>query len=363
MTLQQAAEFMARALRLAERGAMTTHPNPRVGCVIVKDGRVVGEGCHERAGEPHAEVHALRAAGDQARGADVFVSLEPCSHHGRTPPCADALVAAGVRKVWVAMVDPNPRVAGQGIERLRAAGIEVVTDLQAAEAARINRGFVSRMARGRPWVTLKLAASLDGRTAMASGESRWITGEAARKDVHRLRATAGAVMTGIATVLADDPQLSVRGRSEPVRQPDRIVLDTQARAPLTAQVWAPGARRLWVTAAVPTAVPAGVTVVGAGLAADGSLDLADVLAALARHEVNEVLAECGPRLAGALLQQDLVDEVVAYVAPTLLGHDARPFAYLPGLERLTQRLQWQWADVRRVGEDLRLTLHPRPAQG
>lgn len=363
MNLQQATEFMAHALRLAERGGMTTHPNPRVGCVVVNGDQIVGEGWHERAGEPHAEIHALRAAGARARGAEVFVSLEPCSHHGRTPPCADALVAAGVHRVWVAMVDPNPRVAGQGIERLRAAGIEVATGLHAAEAARINRGFVSRMARERPWVTLKLAASLDGRTAMASGESRWITGEAARRDVHRLRASAGAVLTGIATVLADDPQLSVRGLPATVRQPDRIVLDTHARVPAKAQVWAPGARRLWVTAAAPSAVPEGVTIVAAGSAADGSLDLADVLAALARLEVNEVLAECGPRLAGALLQQSLVDEVVAYIAPTLLGHDARPFAYLPGLERLTQRLQWQWADVRRVGEDLRLTLHPRPAHG
>lgn len=361
MTLQQAAEFMARALRLAERGVMSTHPNPRVGCVIVKDGAVVGEGWHERAGEPHAEVHALRAAGEQARGADVFVSLEPCSHHGRTPPCADALVAGGVRRVWVAMVDPNPVVAGQGIERLRGAGVDVVTDLQAAEAARINRGFVSRMARGRPWVTLKLAASLDGRTAMASGESRWITGEAARMDVHRLRASAGAVMTGIATLLADDPQLSVRGLPESVRQPDRIVLDTHARAPADAKLWAPGARRLWLTRDAPAQVPEGVGVVQVRPAVDGSLDLADVLAGLARHEVNEVLAECGPRLAGALLQQGLVDEVVAYLAPMLLGHDARPFAYLPGIEHLAQRLHWQWVDARRVGDDLRLTLHPRPA--
>ncbi|HSW15104.1 MAG TPA: bifunctional diaminohydroxyphosphoribosylaminopyrimidine deaminase/5-amino-6-(5-phosphoribosylamino)uracil reductase RibD, partial [Solimonas sp.] len=207
---EQAAHFMARALQLAGQGRYGTHPNPRVGCVIVRGGEIVGEGFHQRAGEPHAEVHALRAAGELARGAELFVTLEPCSHHGRTPPCADALVAAGVSKVWAAMQDPNPLVAGQGLERLRAAGIEVECGLMEASARRLNRGFVSRMSRGRPWLTLKLGSSLDGRTAMASGESQWITGPEARADVQRLRAEAGAVMTGVGTVLADDPQLTVR---------------------------------------------------------------------------------------------------------------------------------------------------------
>ncbi|WP_084615780.1 bifunctional diaminohydroxyphosphoribosylaminopyrimidine deaminase/5-amino-6-(5-phosphoribosylamino)uracil reductase RibD [Solimonas flava] len=358
---------MARALRLAERGVYTTHPNPRVGCVIVRDGDVVGEGAHLRAGEPHAEVYALRMAGERARGAEVFVTLEPCAHHGRTPPCADALVAAGVRKVWVATVDPNPKVAGGGIARLRAAGIEVETGLLAADAERLNRGFLSRMRRARPWLTLKLAASLDGRTAMASGESQWITGAPARADVHRLRAAAGAVMTGVATVMADNPQLTVRlpaadgdetapGR----RQPDRIVLDSTARVPSTARVWDGEARRFWVVGVAPREVPDGVEVLKVARAADGSLQLDAVLAALARAEVNEILLECGPRLAGAALLHGLVDEIVAYVAPTLLGHDARPFAYLPGLTRLSQRIALEFVDTRAVGADLRLTLRPRP---
>lgn len=384
---------MARALRLAERGAPTTHPNPRVGCVVVRDGEVVGEGWHERAGEPHAEVHALRMAGGQAHGSDMFVSLEPCCHHGRTPPCADALMAAGVRKLWVAMTDPNPKVAGQGIARLRAAGIEVVSGLMEVEAHALNRGFVSRMARQRPWVTLKLAASLDGRTAMASGESRWITGAQARADVHRLRARAGAVLTGVGTVVADDPQLTVRlspselgmaihgaaagaelppatpsvaspaggdsaiqGTAPYLRQPDRIVLDTEARVPPQARVWAEGARRLWFTAQAGPA-PAGVQRIAVARGASG-LALEAVLAALAQSEVNEVFVECGARLAGAFLQQGLVDELLLYVAPSLLGENARPLVHLSGVERLEQRLRLDWVDVRRVGGDLRVTARP-----
>ncbi|MFT4046128.1 MAG: bifunctional diaminohydroxyphosphoribosylaminopyrimidine deaminase/5-amino-6-(5-phosphoribosylamino)uracil reductase RibD [Solimonas sp.] len=358
MTPAEAASFMARALRLAERGLCTTQPNPRVGCVIVKNGEVIGEGAHLRAGEPHAEIHALRMAGVRARGADLFVTLEPCAHHGRTPPCADALVAAGLRKVWVAMIDPNPEVAGGGVARLRAAGIEVETDLLAADAERLNRGFLSRMTRGRPWLTLKLAASLDGRTAMASGESQWITSEAARADVHRLRAAAGAVMTGVATVMADNPQLNARGLDFEVRQPDRIVLDSNGRVPSTARIWNGDARRFWLVGARPAHAPDGVAVVELPRDADGSLNLEAALAALARHEVNEVLLECGPRLAGAALQRGLVDEIVAYVAPTLLGHEARPFAYLPGFERLSQRIALQFVDTRSVGSDLRLTLRP-----
>lgn len=349
---------MARALRLAERGSLTTHPNPRVGCVVVRDGTVVGEGWHERAGEPHAEVHALRRAGERARGSDVFVNLEPCCHHGRTPPCTDALIAAGVRKVWVGMTDPNPQVAGQGLARLRAAGIEVVDGIAEAEARTLNRGFVSRMARRRPWVTLKLAASLDGRTAMASGESRWITGAEARADVHRLRARAGAVVTGVGTILADDPQLTARDVPGPVRQPDRIVLDSRARAPLSAQVWAEGARRFWVSSVTAQGCPAQVHAIRVPPATDGSLDLGAALAALAEHEVNEVLVECGSRLAGALLQQSLVDELVLYLAPSLLGQGARPLASLTGVERLDQKLRLEWIDVRRIGGDLRVTARP-----
>lgn len=357
---------MALALQLAARGRHSTFPNPRVGCVVVRDGAIVGEGWHERAGEPHAEVFALRTAGAQARGADLYVTLEPCSHHGRTPPCAEAVIAAGVARVFVATLDPNPLVAGRGVERLRAAGIAVDVGLLEAEARRLNRGFLQRMAQGRPWVTLKLGASLDGRTAMASGESQWITSAEARADVQRLRAEAGAVLTGVGTVLADDPQLNLRiaagaasatGAAAPVRQPDRIVLDTAARVPASARVWADGARRFWITQAAPQAVPAGVEHRAVPLAGR-RLDPGAALAALAASGVNAVLAECGPTLAGALLQARLVDELVVYLAPCLLGSDARGLAALPGLERLDQRIRLRYTDLRQIGPDLRLTATP-----
>ena len=353
-----AAGFMARALRLAERGRATTQPNPRVGCVIVKDGAIIGEGFHERAGEPHAEVHALRAAGERAKGADVFVTLEPCCHHGRTPPCADALIAAGVRKVWIAMQDSNPKVVGQGAEQLRAAGINVEIGLMQNAAQQLNRGFVSRMTRERPFVTLKLAASADGRTAMASGESQWITSEEARADVHRLRAEAGAVLTSSTTVIADDPSLTVR-LPNVQRQPDRIVLDAKGRVPASAKVWADGARRILLTTdTAKLAVSSDVEVSRLPAAATGYPAFTTVLAELARLQINEVLVECGPRLAGLLLQADAVDELVLYLAPCLLGDAARPLAVLPGLERLSQKKAFVWRDVRAIGPDLRLTASP-----
>ena len=359
-----AAHYMAQALRLAERGRYTSFPNPRVGCVIVRDGEVVGRGWHERAGEAHAEVMALREAGERARGADLFVTLEPCSHHGRTPPCADAVLAAGLRRVWVAMGDPNPRVGGRGIDGLRAAGVEVDVGVLEAAARELNRGFVTRMTRGRPFVTLKLAASLDGRTAMASGESKWITGPAARRDVHRLRAEAGAVLTGAGTVLADDPQLNVRdldGAPGP-RAPDRIVLDSRGRVPSHARVWdaADGARRLRIAGPGAGAPPPGVQPLDAPLGPDGRVDLPAALAALGRHEVNHVLVECGSVLAGAFLAAGLVDELVYYLAPSILGDAARGLAGLPGLERLDQRVQLRFIDIRSVGPDLRITAVPQP---
>jgi len=349
---------MARALELAARGRYTSFPNPRVGCVLVDAaGTVVGEGWHERAGEPHAEVHALRQAGTAARGATAYVSLEPCAHFGRTPPCADALIHAGLGAVHAAMRDPDPRTAGGGLARLHEVGIAVSSGLLEAPARELNRGFVARLERGRPWTTLKLAMSVDGRTAMASGESQWITGEAARADVHRLRAESGAVLTSSATALADDPALTVRlaGFS---RQPDRIVLDSQGRVPSTAQVWAPGARRLWVTQATRGA-PEGVEQLTVA-AAPNWLDA--VWRALATAQINSVLVECGAALAGALLEAALVDELVLYCAPALLGQDARPLVRLPGLERLEQRLRLSFHEVRQVGADLRITLRPA-AQG
>jgi diaminohydroxyphosphoribosylaminopyrimidine deaminase/5-amino-6-(5-phosphoribosylamino)uracil reductase len=353
---------MAQALRLAERGRYTTHPNPRVGCVIAREGEVIGEGFHERAGGPHAEIVALRAAGNRARGADLFVTLEPCCHQGRTPPCVDALISMRPRKVWAAMPDPNPKVAGQGFARLRDAGIEVEVGLMQAEAGKLNRGFISRMSRDRPFVTLKLASSLDGRTAMASGESRWISGDESRADVHRLRAEAGAVLTSSATVQADDPELTVRlpGFS---RQPDRIVLDTHLRTGPDAKVWREGARRMLLSVRprsdqVETLRAKGVEVLLVGVGPGGHVDLPSALSNLARTEVNEVLVECGPRLAGAFLQSGLVDELVLYLAPSLLGHEARALAELPGLALLDQRIRLKFIDVRAVGADLRITAQP-----
>jgi diaminohydroxyphosphoribosylaminopyrimidine deaminase/5-amino-6-(5-phosphoribosylamino)uracil reductase len=356
---------MARALRLAALGKASTHPNPRVGCVIVRDGVVVGEGWHARAGEPHAEVHALRAAGEQARGAQVYVTLEPCAHHGRTPPCVNALIAAGVAQVTVAATDPNPNVAGRGIQQLRDAGIAVQVGLCEPEALLLNRGFMSRFRRGRPWVTLKLAASLDGRTAMASGESRWITGPEARADVHRLRAEAGAVLAGADTVLVDDPALSVRDweppEGVPLRQPDRIVVDGRARVSATAKVWNnDGARRFRLcTEAAPRVDIPGVDCIAVGTDGAGRLLLPQMLQALAEREVNEVLVEAGARLGGAFLQAGVVDEVLVYMAPVLLGEAARPLALLPGLAQLADAVRLEFEEVVWVGADLRMRLRPQ----
>lgn len=347
--------WMARALELAARGKATTHPNPRVGCVLVRDGEVVGEGWHVRAGEPHAEVHALRAAGERARGATAYVTLEPCAHHGRTPPCAEALVAAGVARVVAAVADPFPQVAGRGLAQLRAAGIATEVGVLEPEARALNRGFLSRVERGRPFVALKLAMSLDGRTAMASGESRWITGEAARADVHRLRAEAGAVLSTSETVLADDPELTVRGAgSEGWRQPDRVLLDQRGRIPDGAKVWRAGARRFHFTSATLPAL-AGVERIAVPADADGRASLSTVLKSLAEREVNELLVECGPRLAGALLKEKLVDELIVYTAPKLLGDAARPLVTLPGLDRLADHIGLEFTAAERIGADLRIT--------
>jgi diaminohydroxyphosphoribosylaminopyrimidine deaminase/5-amino-6-(5-phosphoribosylamino)uracil reductase len=349
-------QWMARALQLAAQGLNTTSPNPRVGCVLVKGDAVVGEGWHARAGEPHAEVHALRAAGKSARGATAYVTLEPCSHHGRTPPCADALIAAGVTRVVCAMQDPNPLVAGQGIARLRAAGIDVENGLMAAAARELNVGFVSRMTRGLPWVRSKIAASLDGRTALANGVSQWITGAAARQDVQHLRARSCAVLTGIGTVLADDPQLNVRIATE--RQPLRVVLDSTLRMPASARMLQ-GGRVLVFTASNDADKRGALEQQGAEVLlladASGRVDLQEVMRELARRGSNEVLLEAGRELNGALLRAGLVDELVLYLAPQLLGDAARGMADLGELLRLEQRVNLAWRDVRRVGEDLRIT--------
>ncbi len=363
------AGYMARALKLAARGRYTTHPNPRVGCVIVADGQVVGEGWHQRAGGPHAELLALREAGERARGADVYVTLEPCSHTGRTGPCDRALIEAGVARVIAAARDPNPEVSGRGLDHLRAAGIPVVVGLMENAARRLNRGFFQRMQKKRPWVRLKLASSLDGRTAMASGESQWITGIEARNDVHRLRAEAGAVLTGSATVLADNPAMTVRIDPPPGLdawiQPARIVIDSRLQSPASAEIFADGARRLVLTTSRDSARRAqlearGVEVQVLAPAEDGSVPLAQALKIIAAHEINEVLLECGPRLAGAMVRAGLVDEMIVYLAPKLLGDTARPLAVLPGIERLADAVDLDIRSIRAVGRDLRLTAIPRP---
>jgi diaminohydroxyphosphoribosylaminopyrimidine deaminase/5-amino-6-(5-phosphoribosylamino)uracil reductase len=344
-------------LQLAERGLHTTSPNPRVGCVLVKDGKNIGEGWHERAGEPHAEVHALRAAGKAARGATAYVTLEPCSHHGRTAPCADALIAAGVNRIVVAMQDPNPLVAGRGNAKLKAAGIAVECGLMEAAARELNIGFVSKMTRGTPWVRSKIAASLDGRTALANGLSKWITGEAARQDVQQWRARSCAVLTGSGTVLADDPQLNVRDIGA-TRQPLRVVLDSELRISANAKILQ-GGNMLIYTASTDEAKQAALRERGAGVvvmqAVAGGLPLPAVLSDLAKRGINEVLVEAGKTLNGALLKAGLVDELVLYLAPQLLGDAARGLADLGELTQLEQRVALAWQDVRHVGNDIRIT--------
>ncbi|VEB99896.1 Riboflavin biosynthesis protein RibD [Cedecea lapagei] len=362
-------QFMARALELAKRGRFTTAPNPNVGCVIVKDGKIVGEGFHFRAGEPHAEVHALRMAGEQARGATAYVTLEPCSHHGRTPPCCDALIAAGVSRVVAAMQDPNPQVAGRGLYRLQQAGIEVSHGLMMNEAEALNRGFLKRMRTGFPYIQLKLGASLDGRTAMASGESKWITSPQARRDVQRQRAQSAAILSSSATVLADNPSLTVRwdeldGASQAIyaqqdlRQPIRIVVDRQNRVTPQHQIIAnPGQTWLARSHADDQIWPEGVEQLLVP-EHNGHLDLVVLMMQLGKRQVNSVWVEAGATLAGALLQAGLVDELIVYVAPKLLGNDARGLCELPGLEKLADVPEFSFSEVRQVGPDLCLHLTP-----
>ncbi|MBI4741543.1 MAG: bifunctional diaminohydroxyphosphoribosylaminopyrimidine deaminase/5-amino-6-(5-phosphoribosylamino)uracil reductase RibD [Betaproteobacteria bacterium] len=347
---------MARALRLAERGLYSTAPNPRVGCVIVNEGRVVGEGWHERAGEPHAEVHAVQAASDDARGATAYVTLEPCCHYGRTPPCSDALISAGVTRVVAAMRDPNPQVGGEGLARLRAAGIAAECGLLEAGALELNAGFVSRMTRGRPWLRMKLAASLDGKTALDNGVSQWITGPAARQDGHRWRARACAILTGIGTVRGDDPQLDVRGVPTS-RQPLKVIVDSRLDTPLEAKILRDGNALLAAATASAEKIErlrrAGAEVVvlpGSG----GKVDLAALMLELGRRGINEVHAETGFKLNGSLLAAGLVDELLLYLAPCLIGDAARGMFDLPPLDSLAGKRPLTIRDARMVGADLRL---------
>jgi len=363
--------YMARALELARKGLYSTHPNPRVGCVIVRDGEVVGEGWHARAGEPHAEVHALRQAGERARGATAYVTLEPCSHHGRTPPCADALINAGVARVVAAMQDPNPQVGGNGLLRLMHAGIAVQSGVLEAEARVLNAGFIKRMEHGLPFVRVKLAMSLDGRTAMASGESQWITGAAARSAVQRLRARSSVVVTGADTVLADGARLTLRESELGLnpeqtfmalsRQPQRVLVDGRLRVPLNVPFFQAGAAMVATCAAASArfrylddghellAVPG----------SNGHVDLRRLLLELAGRGANEVLVEAGPRLAGAFARQGLVDEYQLFVAAKFLGSSARPLLDMP-LARMADAPALKIVDMRAVGDDWLIVAVPQP---
>ena len=350
---------MAHALRLAEQGLYSTSPNPRVGCVLVADGRIVGSGWHQRAGEPHAEVHALHEAGEAARGATAYVTLEPCSHHGRTPPCADALISAGVTRVVVAVADPNPRVSGAGSDKLRSAGISVEIGLMEAAARELNVGFFSRMTLGTPWLRSKIGMSLDGRTALANGASKWITGEAARRDVQHWRARSCAVLTGIDTVLADDARLNVR-EIEGARQPLRVVLDSKLRIPMAARVLhgANNGNVLIYTAARDNNKSTALEQAGASVCVlpdgNGQVELPAMIRDLAQRGCNEVLVEAGSTLNGALLRAGLMDELLLYIAPQLLGDMARGMAQLGELGSLDQRVKLKWQDMRQVGDDMRI---------
>ena len=375
---------MARALSLAARGLYTTAPNPRVGCVLVRDARIVGEGFHRRAGEPHAEVVALADAGERANGATAYVTLEPCRHSGRTPPCTGALLGAGVARVIAAMADPNPAVKGRGLAELSAAGVATQCGLLAEQAAALNAGFIARMRGARPFVRLKLASSLDGRTAMASGESQWITGPQARRDVQHWRAQSGAIVTGIGTLLADDPSLNVRAEgldaqhralrdldvgssAEPtphrIRQPLRVIVDSQLRTPSTSKtlrlngkviiagVREPGPQHSDLQARAEVLV----------LPAEARRpSLAALLELLAQREINDVLVESGPELAGAFVRQALVDELLIYMAPTLLGSQARELMHLPGMTRMSQQVRFELIERRSVGNDIRIRARPVP---
>lgn len=363
------AAYMARALELARKGVYSTHPNPRVGCVIVRDGAIVGEGWHVRAGEPHAEVHALRQAGDKAKNATAYVTLEPCSHHGRTPPCADALVNAGVARVVAAMQDPNPDVAGRGLLRLMSAGIAVQSGVLESEARGLNKGFLKRMEHGLPYVRVKLAMSLDGRTAMASGESQWITGPEARSAVQRLRAQSSVVLTGADTVLADNARLTVRPDElglnaeltalAATRPPLRVLIDGRLRVPLDAPFFKAG-NALVVTCAAASARERYHDEGHDMLAlpsSGGHVDLRKLLVELAARGVNDVLVEAGPKLAGAFTRLGLVDEFQIFIAGKFMGSSARPLLDLP-LAQMSEALELKIVEMRAVGNDWRVIAIP-----
>jgi diaminohydroxyphosphoribosylaminopyrimidine deaminase/5-amino-6-(5-phosphoribosylamino)uracil reductase len=351
---------MARALQLARKGLMTTHPNPRVGCIITRNGQVVGSGWHKKAGDAHAEINALHVAGDKARGGTAYVTLEPCSHSGRTPPCVEALISAQITRVVYAVEDPNPEVNGNGFHRLKQAGIEVQSGLMAADAEALNPGFLKRMRQGRPWVRVKLAQSLDGHIALANGSSQWISGSEARADVQNWRARSDVILTGIGTVLADDPSLNVR-ISKDARQPARVIVDSQWRMPVNARLLGlPG--KVLIAGLNEKPVPDALHETAAEClllpACEGRVDLKAMLNELGKRGYNEVHVEAGSTLCGSLIQQGLVDELLVYQAPIIIGGGAiSPFA-APRLDNMDDRVHLEWVDSIRIGKDLRLRLKP-----
>ncbi len=373
MSVKEDLRFMARAIQLARYGRYTTAPNPRVGCLLVKAGTVVGEGFHYQAGGAHAERAALNEAGEQAKGATAYVTLEPCCHHGRTSPCSDALIDAGVTRVVIAMLDPNPKVSGQGLAQLQSSGIETESGLLQTEAELLNPGFIKRMTSSLPFVRCKLAMSLDGRTAMADGESKWITSDAARLDVQRLRARSSAIITGIETVLNDNPSMNVRLSADSLQdvvtdqdiiQPLRVVMDSNLRTPPSAKLLSlPGEVVITYANGNPTAITA-LQNAGATLChlpgPSGQVEPKKVLRYLAEREINEVLIEAGPTLAGRFLSANLIDELVIYMAFHLMGDGGRSLFNLPGLEQMSQRINLEVSDMRRLGPDLRVTATLRP---
>lgn len=357
--------YMSRALRLAEQGRYSAHPNPMVGCVLVKEDQVIGEGWHHKAGEAHAEINALMQA-QNAQGTTAYVTLEPCCHHGRTGPCTQALIKAGIKRVVCAMNDPFPDVAGEGVQQLKQAGVEVDVGLMADEAAALNRAYLSRVLKKRPFVRCKMAMSMDGRTAAADGSSQWITSPQARQDVHLLRAQSAAIMTGIGTVLSDDPLLTVRSENQRLQelveetyfeQPRRIIVDSQFRMPMDAKMLSlPGETWLFTLATQTSQPHKGLKVIK-GQSAGDHIDLPQMMQQLAALDINSVHVEAGPTLSGALLTAGLVDEIVIYLAPTLLGDQGKPLFNLPGMLNISQQLNLDITDVRAVGCDMRVTAH------
>ena len=359
-------DYIRQAIELASKGLYTTDPNPRVGCLVVNNNVIVGRGWHQYAGGPHAEVMALQQAGQQAQSATAYVSLEPCSFQGRTGPCAKALIAAGIKRVVAAATDPHPNVCGQGFSRLQQAGIEVVTECQADNARQLNPGYWKRLTTKLPWVRVKMAATLDGRTATATGQSKWLTGAAARADVQFWRARSSAIITGSGTVLADDPLMTVRGSQfacdhpewpEGIRQPLKVVVDRRGRVTPSAKIFQTPGEALWLTARPPVKAPATTATLS------GQWQPLDVLTLLAERGCNEVLIEAGASLAGAFIAAGLIDEIVLYLAPSLLGSDARPLLQLTGIEDLANQIKWQVLALSQVGDDIRIVAKAKQVKG